>query len=359
MPDDLQLTLIDALPDRPPRRPPSTRYQGSKLKLLPWIWENIRYLDFDTALDAFGGTGCVSYLLKAHGKAVTYNDYLRFNHLVGTALIANSGARLSESNIESILRPDPHWEYGDFIARTFSGIYFTDDENAWLDLACKNIARLQGEYERALAYYALFQSCIIKRPYNLFHRKNLYMRTAEVQRSFGNKAAWDKSFEEHFRNFAWEASDAVFDSGVNCKAVSHDALEVPGDYDLVYIDTPYISGAGVGVDYFDFYHFLEGLTDYDHWHEKINHKKQHRPLKGERSPWSDPKRSRNAFKKLFERYAESILVVSYRNDGIPSISELHGLLREIKDSVEVAHYGQYRYALSSNGDSREILLIGQ
>ena len=35
-----------------------------------------------------------------------------------------------------------------------------------------------------------------------------------------------------------------------------DALDVPGDYDLVYVDTPYIPKSGVGVDYQDFYHFL-------------------------------------------------------------------------------------------------------
>lgn len=34
-----------------------------------------------------------------------------------------------------------------------------------------------------------------------------------------------------------------------------DALDVPGDYDLVYVDTPYIPKSGVGVDYLDFYHF--------------------------------------------------------------------------------------------------------
>ncbi|MFH1922240.1 MAG: DNA adenine methylase, partial [Planctomycetota bacterium] len=78
---ETQLGLFPSLPER--RTPPSTRYQGSKLKLLDFIWNHIKTLDFDTALDAFGGTGCVSYLLKAEGKTVTYNDYLEFNAIVG------------------------------------------------------------------------------------------------------------------------------------------------------------------------------------------------------------------------------------------------------------------------------------
>ena len=32
---------------------PTTRYQGSKRKILPWIYKNLKDLEFDTALDAF------------------------------------------------------------------------------------------------------------------------------------------------------------------------------------------------------------------------------------------------------------------------------------------------------------------
>ena len=60
---------------------PSTRYQGSKNKLTDWIWENIANLDFETALDAFGGTGAVSHLLKRKGKKVVYNDILKLKKL--------------------------------------------------------------------------------------------------------------------------------------------------------------------------------------------------------------------------------------------------------------------------------------
>ena len=67
---------VELLPTTLPlARPfPPTRYQGSKRKLLGWIWEHVRDLPFGTALDAFGGTGSVSYLFKQNGKRVTYND---------------------------------------------------------------------------------------------------------------------------------------------------------------------------------------------------------------------------------------------------------------------------------------------
>lgn len=341
------------------RRPPSTRYQGSKLKLLDWLWSQIESLPFDTALDAFGGTGSVAYLLKSHQKEVTYNDSCRFNHWVGRALIENSNVTLSSAEVDAIVTPQTGVSYQDFIRRTFSDIYFIDEENYWLDVACQNIHRLAEPLRQAVSFFALFQACIAKRPYNLFHRKNLYMRTAEVERSFGNKATWDTPFEEHFRAFCREANDAVFDSGRACRAQCGDAIQVDGNFDLVYIDTPYLNANGVGVDYFQFYHFLEGLAEYDSWPARIDWKRKHRPLVGPRSAWSDQKTCHLAFQQLFERYADSILIVSYRSDGIPSAEEIFDMLRRVKSNVRCVHYGDYKYVLSKNTESKELLFIAE
>ena len=68
---------------------PTTRYQGSKQKFVDWIWDCVKDIPFHSALDAFGGTGCVSFRLKEEGKQVTYNDILPFNHIIGKALIEN------------------------------------------------------------------------------------------------------------------------------------------------------------------------------------------------------------------------------------------------------------------------------
>ena len=35
---------------------PSTRYQGSKRKILPWIYDCIKDVEFNTVLDVFGGS---------------------------------------------------------------------------------------------------------------------------------------------------------------------------------------------------------------------------------------------------------------------------------------------------------------
>jgi adenine-specific DNA-methyltransferase len=343
-----------------PREPvfPSTRYQGSKLKIADWIWENIRGLDFESALDAFGGTGVISHLLKRRGKRVFYNDVLKFNYIIGVALIENNNVTLSDADVERLLTSHRQFPSERFIELTFPGIFFTDEENRWLDRVTANIRALDNKYKQALAYFALFQSCIAKRPYNLFHRRNLYIRTAEVERTFGNKTTWDTPFEEHFRNFVSQANASVFENGKMNVAWNQDVFSIEGDFDLVYIDPPYIAENGVGVDYLDFYHFLEGIADYEHWVERIDYRLKHKSLKHTKSAWCDKNRIHATFDAFFGKFRDSLLVVSYRSNGIPSVDELVSLLEKYKGSVVQAKRTDYQYVLSRK-PSQEVLLIAQ
>lgn len=338
---------------------PPTRYQGSKRKLCAWIVSHLAAYDFSSALDAFGGTGCVAYVLKRLDKRVTYNDVLAANAEMAIALIENDGVTLPDATIDRLISPRQGACYPDFIQQTFADVYFTDEENAWLDRVCTNIRRMRNRHRRALAWYALFQSAIVKRPYNLFHRRNLYMRFADVERGFGNKRTWDKPFEEHFRAFAARANKAVVASATPCHVRCGCVLDVPGKFDMVYIDPPYVSGRGVGVDYAHFYHFLEGMLDYDGWPERIDWSSRHRRMKASPSPWVDRRMVGEAFARVFDRYRDSILAVSYRSDGVPTIGELADLLRAHKRRVEVHEYARYQYALSTNRRSREVLLIAR
>jgi adenine-specific DNA-methyltransferase len=337
---------------------PSTRFQGSKLKIVDWIWDAIKNLNFHTALDAFGGTGSVAYMLKQKDKQVTYNDILKFNWYVGLALIENNEMSLSDKDVAFLLQKHREVKYPTFVYDTFKDTYFTDEENQWLDNVVTNISLLDDVYKKAIAYFALFQACIIKRPYNLFHRKNLYIRVSDVERNFGNKTTWDTPFEMHFRQFVNEANNAVFCNGHRNKALNLDVFNIEGRFDLVYIDTPYISRRGVGVDYFGFYHFLEGLLNYTKWSEMIDYETKHKRLKGNGSVWTDKTRIFSAFDRLFRKFKDSIIVVSYRADGIPSVGELVSLLKKYKFDVEEVKRKNYKYVLSMN-NSEEVLLVGR
>jgi adenine-specific DNA methylase len=339
-----QSRLFSDLPDNKIGVLPSTRYQGSKYKIIKWIDYYTKDLEFDSVLDAFGGTGCVGYMFKKNGKQVFYNDSLKFNYYIGLGIIENDEVVLNDGDIDFVLKKSADIQYPNFIFETFQDIYFTDEENKWLDIIVTNIRRMDDKYKQALAYYALFQACIIKRPYNLFHRKNLYIRTADVKRSFGNKKTWDTPFEDHFMKFAEEGNNAVFGNGRKSEAFHSDVFDLNKKTDLVYIDTPYISAKGVGVNYFDFYHFLEGMVFYNQWPDLIDE-------------WCNKGEIHQAFEKLFKKFQDSILVVSYRDDGTPTVNELMGMLKKYKSSVQVKKL-EYKYVLS-NEKSKEVLIIAK
>ncbi|MHA2202811.1 MAG: DNA adenine methylase, partial [Candidatus Hodarchaeales archaeon] len=226
---------------------PQTRYQGSKLKLLDWFQPIFQKIDFETVLDAFGGTGAVSYMFKRMGKEITYNDILISNWFIGKALIENNNKQLDPTRIDSLLKSKNRYNYRTIIQDQFKDIYYTNEENMLLDILVQNISHLEDQYEKALCYFALFQACIQKRPFNLFHRKNLYLRLDNVKRSFGNKKTWDTPFLELMLRALREGNQAIFDNSRINKALNLHIQDIPipdEGYDLVYLDPPYISSKG-------------------------------------------------------------------------------------------------------------------
>jgi len=353
------------------KRFPTTRYQGSKRKILPWIYDCIKDIEFTTALDAFGGSGMVSYLLKKMGKSVTFNDILHFNHIIGESIISNNEFLLTGSDVEYILNKSKRIKT--FISDNFQGIYYLDEENIWIDTVICNIENLSEKYtgdelkcKKSIAYNALFQSCLTKRPYNLFHRKNLEMRTRDVQRNFGNKTTWETPFPIHFKKFISEINQSICKSDMPCYSINKDVFEIENiDYDLVYIDSPYIKkndGHNESSDYLKCYHFLEGISKYNDWNNLIDSTTINKRIKKDIMPnYFTPKEALNTFEKLIEKFQNSIIVISYKYGGSPSIEELTEMLSRYKQQVRI-HDKHYKYALNKqNGNAilnREYILIG-
>ena len=337
---------------------PNTRYQGSKRKLVKWIWDCVNFLDFDSVGDLFGGTAAVSYMFKQNGKSVVFNDILKSNYYNGLALIENSFELINNEDINIVLSKNNNME--NKVQDLFKDIFYTEDENCFIDNYIANIKEYydDSKYKKAVLLWCLFQACIIKRPFNLFHRKNLYMRLNHVDRSFGNKITWDRPFDLYIKKFADEICNAVLNRGQYYKALNLDVFDVKNYFDLVYIDTPYIAKNGTSVDYRQFYHFLEGLCNYDKWEDLIDYEKKHRPLTAQSNPWNSKYEIGQAFESLFDKFRSSHLVVSYRSDGIPSITEITKRMKRFKKKVLLSSFGEYKYALSQNGGSQEILIIG-
>lgn len=103
---------------------------------------------------------------------------------------------------------------------------------------------------------------------------------------------------------------------------------------------------------------FEGLVNYKCWHDMIDFRTKHRKLKSKPSVWANKNKIYSAFDNLFEKFQKSILVISYRSDGIPSIDELIDILKKYKRTIHEIKRKDYKYALSTNG-LEEVLLIGE
>ena len=301
---------------------PSTRYQGSKLKIIPWIDSCLSGLEFDSVLDLFGGTAAVSYLFKSQGKQVHYNDLMPFNFHVGKCFISNSNCTISEHMLNEMFKTFKCVNYSNFIENNFKDIYYLDSENKILDILISNINNIDKEFAQSAMWWILGQACLSKRPYNLFHRANLYIRTADIKRSFGNKTTWDKSFKLHCEKFRTQYNKSVFDNGRENTVHCMKAIDLDIKADLVYIDPPYIPKKGSLTLYADFYHFLNGMVDSEGWPSKIDYNSKNLKMLKEPSPWERRGEILEHFKLLIEKHKESIIVISYRDDGVPSITDL-------------------------------------
>ena len=340
---------------------PITRYYGSKRKLITLIWEKLALLniEFDSVLDLFGGSGIFSYYAKKEGKQVLYNDLFKFNYYIGKALIETSFFSLSNDAVLDLLKPQNNKKYNTLIKDNFKDIYYLDEENYLIDIAVQNIESIENESDRMSAYYILFQSCLIKRPFNLFHRKNLSLRTNYTKSNFGNKVTWERSFPELFVRFAEQLRIYQFDNNKINQCYNITALDNNIVADLVYIDPPYFKQTN-HVTYHSRYHFIEGLANYDNIEQFISLQKSHKEiLINDNRDFENKHTFMNNLSLLFETHQNSIIVISYRNGGIPSIEEIADLLRIYKRNIHTIDLGSYSYALNRNNQqNKEYIIVG-
>ena len=337
---------------------PTTRYQGSKRRLMPWLFDVFSTLEFDSCLDIFGGTASVSYLLKTMEKSVAFNDYLTSSSITARAIIQNNSVRLYPNDINPLFERNIH---SDIVSDVFSGIYFTDDENLQIDSLIHKMnfnkkTALSG-FKKDMALHSLFQSLLMKRPFNLFHRANLNIRTNDVKRSFGNKKTWDTPIKELMEKIRLETNHAIFNNGMNHQVFNLDALEVESGFDLVYLDPPYYAHNKYSPqDYHGYYHFLEGLSNYNSWKSKIDYNKKNRPILKEDASFNTVSFI-DDLTDLLSIHMESIIVMSYKSPGYPSIEELKNIIEETHKNPIVCSKNHVYSLNKNNGHYLENVIV--
>lgn len=320
---------------------PSTRWMGSKSKLLPHIQNIVNRFEYDTAMDLFSGSGIVGYLFKSLGKEVISNDYMALSATYTKAMIENNNILLSDEKAKSLLEK-PNNKIDSFVSETFQGLYFSDEENIIIDILRYNIKKLNNQYERAIAMSALIRTCIKKRPRGIF--------TYVGDRYNDGRKDLQLSFAEHFIKAVKEINNSVFDNGKINTSRKGDAMTIRKTADLIYIDPPYFSKLSDN-EYVRRYHFVEGLAcDWDGL--EIQEHTKTKKFKNYPTPFSSQKGAHDAFDKLFKKFRESILIVSYSSNSLPTMDEMISLLSKYKKNVEVQKV-DYKYSFGTQKENSE------
>jgi len=317
---------------------PTTRYMGSKNKILPYIRDITREFDFSSAIDLFSGSGIVSYMLKSEGKAVISNDYMALGSTFSKALIENNSEILPLKLAKKLLCKN---EKNDkFVQSNFKDLYFADEENILIDNIRANIRGLRNPYKKALALSALCRACTKKRPRGIF--------TYTGNRYDDGRKDLKTSIEDHFINAVDIFNNAVFDNKKINLSIRKDAMDLTSSGNFVYMDPPYYSLCSDN-EYIRRYHFTEGICcNWEgvemQWHTKT------KKFKNYPTPFSNKENAKDAFDKLFDKYKKSIILVSYSSNCLPTLDEMVEMLAKYKKDVKVLSI-DYRYSFANQKEN--------
>lgn len=332
---------------------PPTRFMGSKRKMLGDIWNVASRFEFDTVVDLFSGSGIVGYMFKSHGKKVISNDYMAMSATFTKAMVENNTVTLPIEEAEKLLIKQGEVDH--FVSDTFKDLYYTDEENNLIDILRTNIAGIDNQYKRAIAMTSLIRACTKKRPRGIF--------TYTGNRYDDGRKDLQKSLSQQFLEAVEAVNNAVFDNHKANISVNGDAmaLEVTKP-DLVYIDPPYYSPLSDN-EYVRRYHFVEGIAR-DWKGVEIQQHTKTKKFKSYPTPFSTRCGAYDAFDKLFRKFSDSILIISYSSNSLPTQEDMVALMKKYKEHVEVVPV-DYKYAFGNQADAKthrnsvqEYLFIG-
>lgn len=332
---------------------PSTRYMGSKAKLLEHIWDIASSFDFDSVLDLFSGSGAVSYMFKTQGKKVISNDYMTFTSNLTKAVVENNHTILTDKDLELLLNKGV--KVDNFVKKTFEGLYFRDSDNEFIDVFRANVIKLSNQYKKALAHAAMSRACMKRRPRGIFAYVGFKYNDGRKDLTL--------TLEEHFIKAIGEFNASVFDNGQKNMSKSMDSLKCHSKADLVYLDPPYYSTRSDN-EYVRRYHFVEGIAR--DWQDvEMQWDTKTKKFKSYPSAFSTYQGAYDAFDMLFKRHRKSILMLSYSSNSLPNKQEILDLMRKYKKYVDVVEI-DYKYSFANQGhavnnnknDVKEYIFIG-
>jgi DNA adenine methylase/adenine-specific DNA-methyltransferase len=290
------------------------------------------------------------------GKRVVTNDFLKFAHDLALAAVANDSATLSEAQVADLQRARRGRKT--FIEKTFADIFFTTDDLRFLDVVWSNLGDVTDPHQRAVALASLTRACVKRQPRGVF--------TVTGTNYDDGRRDLRLPLADHFSESVAVFNELVFDNGHKHAAFRTDAFSVPPlAVDLVYMDPPYVPRADDNC-YIKRYHFLEGLASY--WTDagtEIVESSRVKKIPKRFTPFSYRATATDAFSRIFRKFADSTIVLSYSSNGYPDLETLIALMRPFKRHVDVVrrehryHFGTHKGVAQARKLVDEYLIIGR
>ena len=336
---------------------PQPQYLGAKYRFRSWI-AGFLPKGVNTVLDPFGGSHSMSYYFKQMGMRVHANDLMGFSDQIGKALVENSRETLDGDDMEILLSPNPDAKHFDLMRTLFTGVFFREEDAAFIDAVRGNMERLRSPYKRALAMSIMNRALTRKVTMGHFAHTQALAYAADPERVRRNRSLV-RPVRDLFMELAPAYNAAVFDNGLPCTSQRGDAVEFVSGIktaDAVYFDPPYGNSHS---DYQQFYHLLETYTEY--WKDKtfVNGVKRYEPQR--KTAFAQKGTIAGALEALFEAaHKIPYWLLSYNDRSFPDIGTLSDMVARFrKVRIERRVYTESRGGKGSVAGSSEILIIGE
>jgi adenine-specific DNA methylase len=332
-------------------------YVGNKRKILFNIVKTIEDegIKYDSILDLFGGSACVSMVMKMLGKRVIYNDLLKSSYYYGLSFIENNQYYLNKKEIEYLLNESDN--IGLFVEKNYLD-RFTINEARFLDSYRENVLYLKELYEdkdlwdiktqqikEALAFSSLqlyvMDKCFVG------GRLNRGQILAEMKHRISHKR--NNGSEMSFKNIKYKTF-IVKDNAKENKAYNMDALDllsnknIDTDVDLAYIDPPYGNEMS---DYCDMYSFFE------------NYLNNRVVVLSDKDKFSKSKGYEKNFVELLRSLEHiPVWVISYNDSSWSGIKEIKNIIYNFRKNVKEKEM-VYNYKYRKIGNGKEYLIIAK
>lgn len=300
-----------------PVLPYNRKYLGSKRLLREWLAGSMceRAGTPDTFIDGFFGTASVSMAMARRGVGrIVAVDSLRSN-----CVILRGFTTFSIRTAELTAHANASFPFEGYIAESYSGTYFTDDNCRKMDGIREEVERLllageisNGEHDILLASFLLAADRVA----NTIGQYDAFLKHIGGRNQAGGRHIVD---ERVCTPFVMQPLDVIAGTVFDVREGDMVTLAAQLDADAAYFDPPYNHR-----QYCDNYHVLENLARWEK--PPLFGKTRKFDRTGLKSPFSQRQNAAEALGRLVKGVRARHVFLSYSSEGLLAPDEIQGIL---------------------------------